>query len=54
MCIPLMRGSKLWGVLYADSVTKPYGFRGEDLCLLSALSTPVAAAIETARIRPAT
>lgn len=54
MCVPLMSRSKLWGVLYADSVTKPYGFRGEDLCLLSALGIPVAEAIENARILPAT
>ena len=52
MCVPLISGSKLWGVLYADSVTKPYGFRGEDLQLLSALSSPVAMAIENALFTP--
>jgi GAF domain-containing protein len=52
MCVPLISGSKLWGVLYADSVTKPYGFRGEDLHLLSALSSPVAMAIENALFTP--
>jgi len=31
-----------------DSITKPYGFRGEDLHLLSAVSSPVAIAIENA------
>lgn len=53
MCVPLMSGSKLCGVLYADSVTKPYGFRGEDLYLLNALGGPLAAAIENASIPPA-
>jgi hypothetical protein len=48
MCVPLMNRSKLVGALYVDSITKPYGFRGEDLHLLSAVSSPVAVAIENA------
>jgi hypothetical protein len=48
MCVPLMSRSKLMGALYVDSITKPYGFRGEDLHLLSAVSSPVAMAIENA------
>jgi pSer/pThr/pTyr-binding forkhead associated (FHA) protein len=52
MCVPLISRAKLWGVLYADSVTKPYGFRGEDLYLLNALSSPVAMAIENALFKP--
>jgi pSer/pThr/pTyr-binding forkhead associated (FHA) protein len=52
MCVPLISRTKLWGVLYADSVTRPYGFRGEDLYLLSALSSPVAMAIENALYKP--
>jgi pSer/pThr/pTyr-binding forkhead associated (FHA) protein len=52
MCVPLISRTKLWGVLYADSVTRPYGFRGEDLYLLSALSSPVAMAIENALFEP--
>jgi 3',5'-cyclic-nucleotide phosphodiesterase len=48
MCVPLMNRAKLSGVLYVDSITKPYGFRGEDLHLLSVLSSPVAIAIENA------
>jgi len=48
MCVPLMSRNKLRGVLYVDSIRKPYGFRGEDLHLLSALSSPVAMAIENA------
>jgi two-component system NtrC family sensor kinase len=48
MCVPLVNRAKLMGVLYVDSITKPYGFRGEDLHLLSAVSSPVAIAIENA------
>ena len=46
MCVPLMDRSKLIGALYVDSLTKPYGFRGEDLHLLTAVGVPVAAAIQ--------
>jgi hypothetical protein len=52
MCVPLMSRSKLMGALYVDSITKPYGFRGEDLHLLSAVSSPVAMAIENALLHP--
>lgn len=48
MCIPLINRGKLSGLLYVDSIKKPYGFRGEDLHLLSAVSSPVAIAIENA------
>lgn len=48
MCIPLINHGKLSGLLYVDSIKKPYGFRGEDLHLLSAVSSPVAIAIENA------
>lgn len=48
MCVPLVNRAKLVGVLYVDSIKKPYGFRGEDLHLLSAMSNPVAMAIEKA------
>ena len=48
MCVPLVSRSKFRGVIYVDSVNKPYGFRREDLSLLSALSVPAAIAIENA------
>ncbi len=48
MCVPLVSRSRLRGVIYVDSVNKPYGFRREDLSLLSALSAPAAIAIENA------
>lgn len=52
MCVPLLNRAKLVGVLYVDSIRKPYGFRGEDLHLLSAMSSPVAMAIENAPLDP--
>ncbi len=50
MCVPLISKSKIRGVIYVDSVSKPYGFRKEDLSLLSALSSPAAIAIENATL----
>jgi 3',5'-cyclic-nucleotide phosphodiesterase len=52
MCVPLLNRAKLVGVLYVDSIRKPYGFRGEDLHLLSAMSSPMAMAIENASPHP--
>jgi GAF domain-containing protein len=52
MCVPLLNRAKLVGVLYEDSIRKPYGFRGEDLHLLSAMSSPMAMAIENAPLHP--
>jgi signal transduction histidine kinase/ActR/RegA family two-component response regulator len=46
MCVPLISRSQTRGVIYVDSVGKPYGFRKEDLSLLTALSSPAAIAIE--------
>ncbi len=48
MCVPLISRSQLRGVIYVDSVNKPYGFRRDDISLLSALSVPAAIAIENA------
>jgi signal transduction histidine kinase/ActR/RegA family two-component response regulator len=50
MCVPLMSKSKVRGAIYVDSVSKPYGFRKEDLSLLTALSSPAAIAIENAML----
>ncbi len=50
MCVPLVSRSRLRGVIYVDSVNKPYGFRREDLSLLIALSAPAAIAIENATL----
>jgi signal transduction histidine kinase/ActR/RegA family two-component response regulator len=50
MCVPLMSRSKVRGAIYVDSVSKPYGFRKEDISLLTALSSPAAIAIENAML----
>lgn len=52
MCVPLVSQSKIWGLLYADSVTRPYGFTGEDLYLLHTLGAPLAEGIEKALTPP--
>ena len=46
MCVPLISNQKMRGVIYVDSLNRPYGFRSEDLFLLTALSIPAAFAIE--------
>ena len=46
MCVPLISKSELRGVIYLDSFENAHGFREEDLQLLTALSKPVAIAIE--------
>jgi PAS domain S-box-containing protein len=48
MCVPLVSRSRIRGVIYAHSVNVPQGFRKDDLFLLTALSGPVAVAIENA------
>ena len=48
LCVPMLSNSRIRGVVYVDSLNKPYGFRSEDLFLLSALSIPAALAIEKA------
>ncbi|MEW6667971.1 MAG: FHA domain-containing protein [Thermodesulfobacteriota bacterium] len=50
MCIPLVSGGQMRGVIYVDSVNKPVGFRKEDLLLLNALSGPLGLAIENASL----
>ena len=48
MCIPMISGSKIRGVIYVDSVKEPYGFRKEDLSLFSDLGRRTAYAIDNA------
>ena len=50
MCVPLIISSKIRGVIYVDSIEKPYGFRKEDLSLFKALSSRAAIALENASI----
>jgi len=51
LCIPLISRSHVMGVLYVDSVNRPYGFRNDDLSLLKALGSPAAIAIENAMLQ---
>ncbi|MFC1534220.1 ATP-binding protein [Thermodesulfobacteriota bacterium] len=48
MCVPMISKSKIRGIIYVDSINVPYGFREEDLSLITALSGPAAIAIENA------
>jgi hypothetical protein len=48
MCVPMISGSKIRGVIYVDSFDKPHGFREEDFSLLSDLSDFAALAIDDA------
>ncbi|MFH1123011.1 MAG: GAF domain-containing protein, partial [Pseudomonadota bacterium] len=48
LCMPLISRSRVLGVIYVDSVTRPYGFREEDLSLLNSVTGPLAMAIENA------
>ena len=48
MCVPLISRSQMLGAIYVDSVNKPFGFRREDLSLLTAFASRAALAIENA------
>jgi hypothetical protein len=48
LCVPLISRSEVRGVIYLDSFDEPYGFRNEDLSLLTALGSSAAVAIENA------
>lgn len=50
MCVPLISKSKVRGVIYIDSVRIPYGFREEDIALITSLCSPAAIAIENAML----
>jgi len=50
MCVPLISRAHVRGAIYVDSLTKPHGFRKDDLRLLMALATPAAIALENALI----
>jgi phosphoserine phosphatase RsbU/P len=51
MCIPLISGGRMRGVIYVDSVNKPVGFLKGDLFLLNALGSPLGLAIENASLQ---
>ena len=46
MCVPLTSDSQTTGVIYIDSVNKPYGFRKEDLSLFNSICAPIAMTVE--------
>ncbi len=48
MCVPLISRSQKLGAIYVDSINRPYGFRKEDLSLLTAFASRAALAIENA------
>ena len=50
MCVPMVSNTEIRGVIYVDSVQRPYGFRKDDLLLLNTLSGPVALAVEKASL----
>jgi sigma-B regulation protein RsbU (phosphoserine phosphatase) len=48
LCVPLISRGDIRGVIYLDSIGQPYGFRSEDLSLLTALSSSAAMVVENA------
>jgi 3',5'-cyclic-nucleotide phosphodiesterase len=48
MCVPMVFGSQIFGVLYVDSMKRPYGFREEDIALLRELGQQIGLVIEKA------
>jgi hypothetical protein len=50
MCVPMFSHSRLIGLIYVDSLGRPYGFRKEDLPLFTDLSQITALAVEKAQL----
>jgi 3',5'-cyclic-nucleotide phosphodiesterase len=49
LCVPLIRGSKVMGALYVDSMVRPYGFTKQDVSLFLDLAKRIAMAMESAQ-----
>ena len=49
MCVPMFSDSKVIGLVYIDSLRRPYGFRREDLSLFTELAEMTTPAIKKAR-----
>ena len=49
LCTPMIFASRMTGVIYLDSVHRPYGFREDDLALLMELGQQIALALEKIR-----
>ncbi|MGD2125384.1 MAG: FHA domain-containing protein [Desulfobacteraceae bacterium] len=50
MCVPLISGSQIMGVIYVDSLEQPYGFQKEDLFFFMDLCRRTALAVENAQL----
>jgi signal transduction histidine kinase len=50
LCVPLISRSRVRGALYVDSLSRPHGFRKDDVDLLTILCGPAATAIENAML----
>jgi hypothetical protein len=48
LCVPMISRSQVRGAIYIDSIKEPYGFRKDDLILLTALGSSAAIAVENA------
>jgi adenylate cyclase len=48
MCVPMISSSQIIGVIYVDSIERPYGFGREDLLLFMDLSQRTALTVENA------
>ena len=46
LCVPMISRSQVRGAIYLDSIKEPYGFRKDDLILLTALGSSAAIAVE--------
>lgn len=50
MCVPIIYKGEAQGAIYVDSIGLPYGFRDDDLKLLTGLSNTAAIALQNARL----
>ncbi len=50
MCVPIVYKGEVQGAIYVDSIGLPYGFRDDDLRLLTGLSNTAAIALQNARL----
>jgi hypothetical protein len=48
LCVPMISRSQVRGAIYLDSIKEAYGFRKDDLILLTALGSSAAIAVENA------
>ena len=51
LCVPMVTGSQIWGIIYVDSLQRPFGFQKEDASLFTDLGQRTALAIENALLQ---